>query len=124
MPDDSYIFVNYMERIALNMFKWPPKADKLNTLKEDVLFACLPPQPANTTSSSRAITYVMTEAELKKAREMFSQVYYCTYVTFYILSLVCGWVPCVFDYSICTVGTGTCVYVVPVPVPMRVCVCV
>jgi hypothetical protein len=40
LPADDYIFINLMQRVSKDkdLFKWPDKADKLNTLREDVLF--------------------------------------------------------------------------------------
>jgi hypothetical protein len=55
-----------------DLFKWPDKQDKLNTLREDVLFACGAPAPASTTSSSRSISFSLSKAEIKKRLICFS----------------------------------------------------
>jgi hypothetical protein len=83
-----------MQRVVKDMdhFKWPDKADKLNTLKEDVLFACGAPNPSKVTSSSRSITYSLSKSEQKKANSMILsyKAYYhikmckCTLVVLYV----------------------------------------
>jgi hypothetical protein len=69
-----------MQRTALgaDTFKWPDKADKLNTLREDVLFVCDAPKPAVCSSSSRSITYSLSKSEIKKANMLLNKAYYHT----------------------------------------------
>ena len=50
---EEYLLVNFMERTGGDYLKWPARLDILNTLKDDVLFSCLPPTPCAATSSSR-----------------------------------------------------------------------
>jgi hypothetical protein len=72
LPVEAYIYVSFMQRVVkdIDHFKWPDKVDKLNTLKEDVLFACGAPNPSKVTSSSRSITYSLSKSKQKKANSM------------------------------------------------------
>jgi hypothetical protein len=72
LPAEDYVFINFMQRVGkdIDLFKWPDRADKLNTLREDVLFACGAPIPSKATSSSRSITYSLSKIEQKKANSM------------------------------------------------------
>jgi hypothetical protein len=80
LPQDEYLYLSFMQRTekSMDLFKWPEKPDKLNTLKEDILFACSAPTPSNATSSSRSITFSLTKAEIKKAYMLLNKAYYHT----------------------------------------------
>lgn len=78
IQESNYFFVSYMERVAANVFKWPAKVDKLNTLKEDILHACQPPMPSTTTSSSRNITFSLSKEDHGIATTLFNKAYYQT----------------------------------------------
>jgi hypothetical protein len=80
LPTDDYVYLNFMQRVVkdTDLFKWPDKADKLNTLTEDVLFVCSAPLPSPATSSSRSITYVLSKDDTKKANIMLNKAYYHT----------------------------------------------
>jgi hypothetical protein len=76
---DQYVYLNFMERLG-DSLKWPRRLDMLNTLKQDVLFVCEPPTVSSRSSSSRSVTYTLSKATIKKAKEMFilHQAYYPT----------------------------------------------
>jgi hypothetical protein len=78
LPTDDYVYLSFMQREVkdIDLFKWPDKADKLNTLTEDVLFVCSAPLPSPATSSSRRITYVLSKDDTKKANIMLNKAYY------------------------------------------------
>jgi hypothetical protein len=78
--DDKYVLVTFMKRAAGDLLKWPKKVDMLNVVKEDILFSCQPPTPSAATSSSRAVSYLLTRKDLAKAKNMFmrSKAYYPT----------------------------------------------
>lgn len=80
LPDKQYLYVSYMERVASNLFKWPSKLDKLNTLIEDVMFACQPPLPSTSTSSSRTISYSLSKDDLLKAVVMFEACFHTFFI--------------------------------------------
>jgi hypothetical protein len=63
---------------GVDIFKWPERADKLNTLKEDLLFVCSDPMPAACSSSSRSITYSLPKSENDKANMLLNKAYYHT----------------------------------------------
>jgi len=70
---DHYVYVNYMDRVGVNTFKWPVKRDLLDTLKSDVFFSCDPPTISTGTSSSRTM-FAMDKDLLPKAALFFSKV--------------------------------------------------
>ncbi len=72
LQTEAYVFISFMERVGKNshVFRWPDRSDNLNTLKEDVLFACRVPTPSTTTSSGRGISYTLSDIDLKKAEAM------------------------------------------------------
>jgi hypothetical protein len=117
LPQDEYLFLNFMQRLDKNggdLFKWRDKQDKLNTLKEDILFACGAPTPSQATSSSRSITFSLSKAETKKANMLLYKAYYHTKFIFYILFLpssyfcLCAWM---HQWSGgCQYGTSTGTY--------------
>lgn len=77
----DYLYLSFMERVVKGKdnFKWPQKPDKLNTLREDVLFSCSAPIPSNLTSTGRSITYSLPVDELKKANMLLEKAYYHTF---------------------------------------------
>jgi hypothetical protein len=95
LPQDHYVFISFMQRMESSgdqdIFKWPNKPDKLNTLKEDVLFACGDPTPSNATSSSRSISYSLSKDETKKAYMLLNKAYYHT-ITLITLSWLQWWI--------------------------------
>jgi FKBP-type peptidyl-prolyl cis-trans isomerase len=95
LPQDHYVFISFMQRPEgsgdQDVFKWPNKPDKLNTLKEDVLFACRDPTPSNATSSSRSISYSLSKVETKKAYMLLNKAYYHT-ITLNTLSWLQWWI--------------------------------
>jgi hypothetical protein len=88
LPQEEYLYINFMQRLEKSgdLFKWPDKQDKLNTLREDVLFACGAPAPASTTSSSRSISFSLSKAEIKKAYMLLNKAFYHTKLIFNIFS--------------------------------------
>jgi hypothetical protein len=76
---EQYLFLNFMERLG-DSLKWPRRLDMLNTLKEDVLFVCEPPTVSSKSSSSRSVTYTLSKATFKKAKNMFL-LYQASYLT-------------------------------------------
>jgi hypothetical protein len=78
LPAEDYIYVNFMQRVSKDkdLFKWPDRADKLNTLREDILFECGAPVPSKDTSTTRSITYSLTTHELKRANNLMNKDYY------------------------------------------------
>jgi hypothetical protein len=78
LPADDYVFINFMQRVSKDkdLFKWPDKADKLNTLREDVLFECGAPVPSKDTSTTRSITYSLSTHEIKRANHLLNKAYY------------------------------------------------
>lgn len=84
---EEYLLVNFMERTGGDRLKWPARLDILNTLKDDVLFSCLPPTPCVATSSSRSTTFSLTPAETKKANILYkiSKAYYPIQIFFTFL---------------------------------------
>ncbi len=77
LPQEEYLFMQRLEKSG-DLFKWPDKQDKLNTLREDVLFACGAPAPASATSSSRSISFSLSKAEIKKAYMLLNKAFYHT----------------------------------------------
>lgn len=115
LDDEDYLYCSFMERTKGDLLKWPQKIDKLNMLKEDILFLCQPPAPCSHTSSNRAISMSLSKAELKKAKDMFmqrTQAYYPILISFsyHLLRAMC-------------MCRGVCVCV-PVPryLPIGTCV--
>lgn len=106
LQDPLYLYVSYMERVAMNIFKWPVKIDKLNTLKEDVLLACQPPLPSSSTSSSRNITYSISKEDISKVVDLFLKDYNHTYlISSDQIVVVCV---CVYQYSRCMCASKKC----------------
>jgi hypothetical protein len=89
LVQDEYEYLSFMQRLpgGGDLFRWPDKPDKLNTLKEDILFKCGNPIPSATTSSNRSITYTLSKLELKKAHILLNKAYYHTksflYLTYF-----------------------------------------
>jgi hypothetical protein len=83
---DQYLFVSFMQRLQGDHLKWPSRLDLLNVLKDDVLFACVPPTPSASTSSSRVSNLALSKEDLKKAKQMFleSKGYYPTNCILYL----------------------------------------
>ena len=90
LPSEEYLYLNFMQRVMKDSdnFKWPEKSDKLNTLREDILFVCSAPVPSNVTSSSRSITYSLPIDELKKANMLLNKAYYNTFFNFYFFTFL------------------------------------
>jgi hypothetical protein len=91
LAQNEYLYLNFMQRLpgAGNLFRWPVKPDKLNTLKEDILFKCEDPIPSSSTSSNRSITYTLSKLELKKADRLLNKAYYHTrFLLYQYLNLV------------------------------------
>jgi len=63
---EDYVYVSFMKRVdsVNDTFRWPDKVDKLNVLKEDLLFKCDAPSPVAGTSSSRKISYTLSKVEI------------------------------------------------------------
>jgi hypothetical protein len=103
--DDRYLLVSFMERTSGDLLKWPRRSDILNVLKEDILFACEPPTPCAATSSSRSVTYSLSRAESKKAKNLFmTKAYYPTtisFISFTYLSGSSGCLECVLVLVVC-----------------------
>jgi hypothetical protein len=76
---EQYLYLNFMEQLG-DSLKWPRRLDMLNTLKEDVLFVCEPPTVSSKSSSSRSVTYTLSKATFKKAKNMFL-LYQASYLT-------------------------------------------
>jgi hypothetical protein len=76
----TYVYLSFMQWVMKDrdLFKWPDKDDKLNTVLEDVLFVCSAPLPSPTTSSSRSIMYGLSKDDTKKANAMLNKAYYHT----------------------------------------------
>lgn len=71
---DGYVFLNFMKKTHTGeSFQWPSIADRLNVLKEDILFVCDPPVPSAGSSSSRKTTFSLSKGDLKKAKAMLMQ---------------------------------------------------
>jgi hypothetical protein len=69
--EDNYVYLNFMKKNHTGeSFQWPSTPDRLNMLKEDILFTCDPPAPSAGTSSSRRPTFTLSKMELKKAKWM------------------------------------------------------
>jgi hypothetical protein len=81
LPRPEYTYISFMQRVggSGDNFKWPEKPDNLNTLREDVLFICGAPIPAATTSSSRNISFTLSQTENKKAHMLLNKAYYHTF---------------------------------------------
>jgi hypothetical protein len=62
---DDYIFISFMQRTSGDLLKWPLQTELLNMLKEDILFTCQPPIPSQATSSSRSLTFYLSNADAK-----------------------------------------------------------
>jgi len=77
---DQYLLVTFMERFNENSLKWPRRMDILNVLQADVLFECQPPSPGMASSSSRSLTFKLTDGDLEKAKQLFDlfKAYYPT----------------------------------------------
>lgn len=94
LPGQEYLYVNYMERSDSNALKWPQRVDKLNTHKNDVLFCCSAPTPSTHTSSTRSLTYSLSNDDLKKADELFlskdfiTSLFTCTVLTNFSFSVL------------------------------------
>lgn len=80
LKSDDYIYVSFMQRVqsGKDLFRWPDKADKLNTLREDVLFECGAPVPSHSTSTTRSISYSLTVHEIKRANHLMTKAFYHT----------------------------------------------
>jgi hypothetical protein len=87
---EDYVYLSFMQRVVKDrdLFKWPDKADKLNTLREDILFVCGAPIPSHATSSSRSITYSLSKTETKKANILLNKAYYY-HTNLYFLGFLC-----------------------------------
>ncbi len=74
----QYVYINLMRRLSedRDLCKWPDKADKLNTLVEDVLFVCGAPAPCKDTSSTRSISYSLSCLENKRANHLLNKAYH------------------------------------------------
>jgi len=70
--NDIYIYVDFLQRTPQNFFYWPKKADLLNVLKEDVLFAVRSPTLVNASSSGRTTNLQLTKDDLAKAKRLFT----------------------------------------------------
>jgi hypothetical protein len=69
--DESYLFLNFMKKsLTSDSLQWPTQTDKLNMLREDILFSCMPPSPSAGTSSSRNTTFSLSREDLLKAKLM------------------------------------------------------
>jgi hypothetical protein len=88
---EDYVYLSFMQRVVKDrdLFKWPDKADKLNTLREDILFVCGAPIPSHATSSSRSITYSLSKTETKKANILLNKAYYY-HTNLYFLGFLCS----------------------------------
>jgi hypothetical protein len=98
LRQQEYTYVSFMQRVggSGDNFKWPEKPDKLNTLREDVLFVCGAPIPAAATSSSRNISFTLSPAENKKAYMLLNKAYYHTFLILgYLIPYFQGPVVCV-----------------------------
>jgi hypothetical protein len=65
---EDYVYLSFMQRVVKDrdLFKWPDKADKLNTLREDILFVCAPPSP-HMPPAAAGVTYSLSKTETKKS---------------------------------------------------------
>ncbi len=110
LRQQEYTYVSFMQRVggSGDNFKWPEKPDKLNTLREDVLFVCGAPIPAAATSSSRNISFTLSPAENKKAHMLLNKAYYHTFLILgYLIPYFQGPVLCV---CVCVyIGVFKCV---------------
>jgi hypothetical protein len=127
---DEYVLISFMQRTSGDLLKWPKRSDLLNMLKEDILFACQPPTPSQSTSSSRSVTFSLSKADAKKARKMFlTKAYYPTTTTFATLdSFECTPVCSLFVY-VCVLDVCVCLMCawsvqVQLAVSLFMCVCV
>jgi len=87
LKSDAYIYINFMQRVqsGKDLFRWPDKADKLNTLQEDVLFECGAPVPSHSTSSTRSICYTLSIQEIKRANFLMTKAFYHTIFFFFFI---------------------------------------
>lgn len=93
---DDYVYLNFMKKHpASDSFQWPSRQDRLNMLREDIIFTCDPPVPSAGTSSSRNPTFTLSKGDLKKAKElqMLKKVYYLTNIYLFFSRTVSFYVP-------------------------------